>query len=63
MKPIDWIAMSVIGSSTFLIYSGIDGIVGWSMMSVVAFYFGNHIWKNYGSRNDDGLLHKETGKR
>ena len=63
MKPRDWIAMSVIGSSTFLIYTGVDGIVGFMMLMVVVFYFGNEARLNHGSRNDLSLLYKKTPKR
>jgi hypothetical protein len=63
MKPRDWIALSVIGTSTFLIWSGLDGIVGGMMLMVVVSYFGNEARLNYGSRNDLSLLYQKTGKR
>lgn len=63
MKPRDWIAMSVIGTSTFLIYTGLDGMVGGMMLMVVVFYFGNEARLNNGSRNDLSLLYKKPGKR
>lgn len=62
MKPRDWIAMSVIGTSTFLIWSGLDGIVGQMMLLVVMFYFGQSMIDKYrethGSRNDLSLLYE-----
>jgi len=63
MKPRDWIALNVIGASTFLIWSGLDGIVGGMMLMVVVFYFGNEARLNNGCGNDHGILHKKTGKR
>lgn len=43
MKPRDWIAIVVISSATFLIWTGLDGIVGSMMLMVVLFYFGNEV--------------------
>jgi len=61
MRPKDYIALSVIGSATFLIWSGANGTVGGLLLMVVSYYFGGEL-KN-GLSNDFSLLHKKARKR
>ena len=61
MKPKDWIALSVIGTATFLIWSGANGTVGGLLLMVVSYYFGGEV--SNGAGLNIGVLHKKANKR